>query len=655
MFKRIISALCAVAVAASGLCLTTCAAQPKTLVYEAEEAALNGVEVESGSGYSGGKYVSIKDSGSCTFTIEIPETGLYDFSFVSTGTGGEKLNDAAMDGERLGQFTSAADKLGDALITAVYAEKGTHKVRVLPSWGWINLDCLKITPSSAAKDYYAVSDTLINPNASEEAKELMSFLCECYGKYVITGQQCDGMNSAEYKAITAATGKSPAIIGLDLMDYTPSRVNRGASCKTVEQAIEFSEAGGIVTICWHWGAPDKYIKDGKDKNGNPTWWGGFYTDNVNMDFKKIMNKTDKEGYDLLMSDIDAIAVQLTKLRDAGVPVLFRPLHEASGGWFWWGSGGAEAYKKLWKTMYDKLTNEYGLNNLIWVWNGQKADWYPGDEYVDIIGEDIYPGTRVYAPQSSKFIEAADYTNSTKIVTLSENGCLFDIDKAAATGTLWSWFCVWGGDFAVSGGSLSEKYTEASMWKTVYNHEKALTLDEVVAMRNGTAPAETTDIGTAEVSGLSAKAWTGKALKPAVKVTLNGTTLTKGTDYTVSYKNNTDVGTASVTITGTGAYSGTLKKTFKINPPKETIKSISAKTGGFKVTYTKQTAATGYQIQYSTVKTMSGAGTKNVTAASKTITGLKSGKTYYVRVRSYTVVNGKKVYGAWSAIKSVKAG
>ncbi|MGN0578556.1 MAG: glycosyl hydrolase [Ruminiclostridium sp.] len=651
MLKRIISAICAFSLALSWLNFT-CFAAEKTLVYEAEDSVLNGLTIESGKDYSGGKCVSIKSSGNCTFTIKIPETGLYDFNFVSSGTGGDKINKAALDGELIGEFATGAEKLGDAVISAVYAEKGTHKVRVSCSWGWINLDCLKITPSAPSKDYYAVSDQLINPNASKEAKELMSFLADCYGKYVITGQQCEGMNSTEYKAITAATDKSPAIIGLDLMDYTPSRVKKGTSCKTVEQAIEFSDAGGIVTICWHWGAPEKYIKNGTDKNGNPAWWGGFYTDNVNMDFAKIMNKTDKEGYDLLMSDIDAIAVQLKKLCDAGVPVLFRPLHEASGGWFWWGSGGAEAYKKLWKTMYKKLTGEHGLNNLIWVWNGQNADWYPGDEYVDIIGEDIYPGTRIYSPQSSKFVEAADYTKSTKIVSLSENGCLFDIDKAAAAGTLWSWFCVWGGEFAVSGSTLSGKYTETSMWKTVYNHEKALTLDEVIALRSA---AQKTDISKAKVSGLTSKTWTGKAVKPAIKVTVNGNTLTKNTDYTVSYKNNTNVGTATVTITGKGDYKGTLTKTFRIIPPQEKIKSISALEGGFKVTYTKQTPATGYQIQYSTSKTMSSASSKSFKSAVGSITGLKSGKTYYVRVRSYTVVNGKKIYGTWSTVKSVKAG
>lgn len=486
--RRFAAAVCAAVCAVSAIpAVSSSAAETK---YEAENAVLSGMSVSSGSSYSGGKYVTMRQSGSCTFTIEVEKSGMYDFNFVSSGVGSDKTNNAALDGESIGTFTSVKDKLGDAKIYSVYVEKGSHKVKVTPSWGWINLDCLIVTEYSSDKDYYNVSKELINPDASENAQRLMSFLADNYGVNVISGQQCDGgINGNEFKAIKNQTGKTPAMLGMDLMRYTPTRVSKGDTCKTVENAIEFWNNGGIVTLCWHWNAPDKYLKSGTDENGNPRWWGGFYTSNLNMDFSAIMDGKDKEGYDLLMADIDAIAVQLKKLKQADVPVLFRPLHEASGGWFWWGSDGSEPYKKLWRLMYDKLTNEYGLDNLIWVWNGQSKDWYPGDEYVDIIGEDIYPGSRVYNPQSSKFVEAANYTDISKIVTLSENGCLFDVDKALSAGTVWSWFCVWAGDFCSYGTSISESYTEKSMWNKVYNHENVITLDEMPDIKTYPYPAE----------------------------------------------------------------------------------------------------------------------------------------------------------------------
>lgn len=486
--RRFAAAVCAAVCAVSAMpAVSSSAAETK---YEAENAVLSGLSVSSGSSYSGGKYVTMQQYGSCTFTINVEKSGMYNFNFVSSGVGGEKTNNAALDGENIGSFTSAADKLGDAKIYSIYMEKGSHKVKVTPSWGWINLDCLIISEYSSDKDFYNVSKELINPDASENAQRLMSFLADNYGKNVISGQQCDdAYNGNEFKAIKNYTGKTPALVGMDLMRYTPTRVKKGDVCYTVENAIDFWNRGGIVTLCWHWNAPDKYLKSGTDENGNPRWWGGFYTSNLNMNFSAIMNGKDKEGYDLLMADIDAIAVQLKKLQQAGVPVLFRPLHEASGGWFWWGSGGSAPYKKLWKLMYDKLTNEYELDNLIWVWNGQDKSWYPGDEYVDIIGEDIYPGNRVYNPQCSKFVEAANYTNTSKIVTLSENGCLFDVDKALSAGTVWSWFCVWSGNFCSYGTSISEDFSEKSMWNKVYKHENVITLDEMPDLKSYPYPAE----------------------------------------------------------------------------------------------------------------------------------------------------------------------
>ena len=124
------------------------------------------------------------------------------------------------------------------------------------------------------------------------------------------------------------------MLGLDMMDYSPSRRALGASSPTsVERAIEFHKEGGIVTFCWHWTADKKYILDGKDENGNPRWWGAFYTKNVTFDIEAVMNGSDPYGKEALDKDIAEIARQLLRLQDAGVPVLWRPLHEASGGWF----------------------------------------------------------------------------------------------------------------------------------------------------------------------------------------------------------------------------------------------------------------------------------------------------------------------------------
>ena len=164
-----------------------------------------------------------------------------------------------------------------------------------------------------------------------------------------------------------------------------------------------------------------------------------------------------------------------------------------------------------------------------------------------------------------------------------------------------------------------------------------------------------DFTKASVSGISAKTFTGKAITQKIAVRYNGKTLKSGTDYTVSYSNSKNVGTATVKITGKGSYSGTITKTFKIFPAKQEIKKLSAKSKGFSVTWVKKGSATGYEVQYSTSSSFKNASKATITSkntSSKTVSKLKSKTKYYVRVRSYTTVKGVKYYGAWSSTKTI---
>ncbi len=446
--------------------------------YEAENGKLsNDMSVISDSNASGGKSVGKfeNDRSYCQISITVPADAVYDIVIRSKAIGGSKENDIYADGKKVGTFTSENNKFSDYTVSAVSLTKGDHNIRIIKSWGWIELD--KITVKTGAKisnSTYNVTSSLVNRNATANTKKLYSFLKDSYGKYVITGQQCDGgINGNEFKAIKNLTGDYPALLGLDLMDYTPSRTAFGASSSAVEKAIEFANKGGIVTLCWHWNAPTEYLNS--TANSSDGWWGGFYTQSSKFDIAKVMNGQDAKGKKLLDRDIKEIAKQLKRLEKAGVPVIWRPLHEASGGWFWWGAKGSDAYKKLWKYLYKELTNTYGCNNLIWVYNGQSADWYPGDEYVDIVGEDIYPGNHVYDPQVSRFKQAINYGSKTKITALTENGCIFDIDSAVSINALWSWFMTWGGEFTVNGSNYSEKYTEKSVIQKMYASKYSLTL------------------------------------------------------------------------------------------------------------------------------------------------------------------------------------
>jgi mannan endo-1,4-beta-mannosidase len=446
--------------------------------YEAEDAACSGnvKKADSRKGYSGSGYVSgfSQDGDSCTFEIQISENGFYDLGFA-TAAGDYKENYVSVDGEQLGTITSEADSFSEVFLSRVYLEQGAHRVEVSKYWGYIDLDYLVVQTSAPLdSSIYNVSAELINKNATDNTKRLMSYLADNYGTNILSGQYCqDGMYGKEFTVIKNETGKTPAILGLDFIEYSPSRVAHGSTSSATELAIAYWNAGGIVTFCWHWNAPEKYLTG--------EWYSGFRTEATDIDLAKIMDGEDEEGYELLMEDIDAIATQLQVLQEAGVPVLWRPLHEASGGWFWWGASGAEAYKKLYRLLYDKLTNEYGLNNLIWLWNGQDVDWYPGDDYVDIIGEDLYPGEHVYTSQVNKYLQAVNYTDAKKMVVMSENGCVFDPSLAIRDGAMWGFWCTWGTEFVAKDIAIytySDQYTEKDKLIEFYNNEAVITQDEI---------------------------------------------------------------------------------------------------------------------------------------------------------------------------------
>lgn len=453
----------------------------KTVDYEAETARLLGgtsIQKEENMEYVEGFQ---EDADGMELDIFIDTTGFYDIHIINrSADGGYKENYLLVDGSKMGNFAIEGTEFTDSKLRRVYLEEGKHTVSIMKYWGWIHVDKIQIAQSAPLdEERFHIEPALVNPNAADCAKRLMTYLCDIYGKDILSGQYCDmGMYGKENAVIWKTTGKYPAMLGLDFIEYSPSRAAHGSTSKAVEYAIEYWESGGVVTFCWHWNAPEKYLTG--------EWYSGFYKEHTNIDLAKIMNGEDEEGYQLLMEDIDAIAEQMLKLQEADVPILWRPLHEASGGWFWWGNAGAEAYKQLYKLLYDRLTNEYQINNLIWVWNGQDANWYPGDEYVDIIGEDIYPGERVYTPQTAKYLDVLDYTPTKKMVVLSENGCLFDPDIALRDGAMWGYFGTWGGEFVaqnVNINLLSEQYTEEEMVKKVYNHEHVITRDELPDLKN----------------------------------------------------------------------------------------------------------------------------------------------------------------------------
>lgn len=461
---------------------------PKTLVQidpitvEAEDQTLSGnlTVAKSQKGYSGAGYVAgfKDDTDILNFKISIETTAFYDLVFT-TSADDHKENYVLADGVNVGDLVTDSKTFTESSISRVYLTQGEHEIGVQKNWGWINLDKLTLVRSEEPdSDIFNVKAGLSNPNATENTRRLMSYLIDIYGKQMLTGQYCDkGSIGTECAAIYNETGDYPAVLGLDFTNYSPASVAHGTIGTATTFARAYGEKGGIVTFCWHWTLPDQYCTD--------EWYSSFYTKSCSFSLSKALNGEDPEGYQVLLDGIDAIAQQLLILQESDIPVIWRPLHEASGGWFWWGASGPEAYKQLYILMYDKLTNEYGCNNLIWVWNAQSLSWYPGDEYVDMIGVDIYPGEQVYSSQVDKFLEYANFPKERKIVVLSENGCLYDPDLAVRDGAMWGFYATWSGDFVLKSpkfAKYSETYTDREMLKKVYSSEYMITRSELPDMR-----------------------------------------------------------------------------------------------------------------------------------------------------------------------------
>ena len=295
--------------------------------------------------------------------------------------------------------------------------------------------------------------SLSNPNASAEAKKLYDLLYypnEEFGVALSAQQESTWMGSEDYEFsyIYERTGKTPVIRGFDYMNDDFDGVNK--------RAIKWHSNGGFVTICWHCGS---------DFSGE---WKDAMEDEV-ADWEKMLTEGTKE-YKAMIKGMDKAAKALKKLSDKNIPVLWRPFHELDGDWFWWGKGGSENFRKLWQIMYDRYTNHWKLNNLIWVLGYshkmiKMEDWYPGDEYCDIIGADTYDiaiGTTLYRKVSG-------ITKAPKPLCLHEcgqNPAVSDFKKAP-----WSYFMTWHTEY------LTDKNTNEAL-RELYNSDVVITLDEL---------------------------------------------------------------------------------------------------------------------------------------------------------------------------------
>ncbi|KAK0649977.1 GH26 endo-beta-1,4-mannanase, partial [Cercophora newfieldiana] len=386
---------------------------------------------------AGTGYVTGFDEGSdkVTFNVSSATTRLYDFTIRVAAIYGDKRTSVVLNGGASSEvYFPAATGFANIPAGQVLLQAGSNSIDIVSNWGWYLLDSITLTPS-APRPAHNIVTAPQNPAADAGAKALYSYLRSIYGKKILSGQQ--ELSHANW--IGKLTGKIPALVSVDLMDYSPSRVERGTVGTAIEEALVHHNRGGIVSLLWHWNAPTGLYDTEENK-----WWSGFYTRATDFDVEAALSSTTNANYTLILRDIDAIAVQLKRLQDAGVPVLFRPLHEAEGAWFWWGAKGPEPAKKLWLLLHDRLTNYHKLNNLLWVWNSILPAWYPGDATVDILSADVY--AKGNGPISTQYNELIELGRDTKMIAATEVGAAPLPSLLQAYEAHWLYFAVWGNDF-----------------------------------------------------------------------------------------------------------------------------------------------------------------------------------------------------------------
>lgn len=181
-------------------------------------------------------------------------------------------------------------------------------------------------------------------------------------------------------------------------------------------------------------------------------------------------------------DIDKVSEQLARLRDEGIAVLWRPLHEASNGYFWW-SKDEESYKWLWKLMYQRQTEYHKLNNLIWVWSAQNARWYVGDDYCDVLSLDVYSSNASKDGQVNSLLFLQGISKN-KPIAMSECGTTPDIQSIADEKAMWSYIGQWGGNYLMNEeGKLSEEFNSEADLITMYNNNLTVTRDKLPAFNH----------------------------------------------------------------------------------------------------------------------------------------------------------------------------
>ncbi len=449
-------------------------------------------------GFNGTGFICIGDNKYVTLDISVPSSQYYDITVrvlsngtkLSVMTGGDKETRSpdgdymTLDGTVYGAlYTDGGNEFESYTLKGVYLGKGEQKLtlQVLAGTAYIDEVTIK-NGGTVQKLAYEVSNACVIPDPSLNTKTVKRYLADVYGNRVLTGQFVSSGTNTEINAIYMSTGRYSAVRCADIGIFTEYYQGYDKNDENeINTAINWWKSGGLVSYSWYWKSPRE---DDSSYFREITRFD--LTKAITKDEVCVLSPASLEAYVqtgriskeclLLINDIDAVAQKLKLLEAADVPVLFRPLPEAGNGWYWWGCD-KDSYLWLYNFIYRRFTEYHNFTNLIWVWNGESYDYYPGDEYVDIVGMDIYTNSDISG--NSRMMDATGYTIKSKCTALTECGRIPDPDSLARDGAYWLWFALWKGDYIInSNGSIQYSHVTATDLDYAYNNELFITRDEL---------------------------------------------------------------------------------------------------------------------------------------------------------------------------------
>lgn len=477
--------------------------------YEFEDATLTGCTVQTpgsaryNKGASGDSFVFLEDGGeSAAVTVNVETAGAYTINLCYSSPYGDKSHNFYVNGVDQGQFSCPKNKTGEWFTMSLGSVKlnaGDNEIKIVSGWGWTNIDYITVETATYA-EISASQNTCSDPKATKETKNLMSYLASIYGKNTIAGQQEIYANGPhgfeeEFEYINNLTGHYPAIRGFDYGNFCCPAF--GSDDGSTDRVIDWvKNRNGIATASFHLNVPTDFAS--YTIGSRIDWSNTTYSQKTDFSPSKAATEGTKDNQ-YYMEALTILAKEFKELEAQGVPVIWRPLHEAEGGggetgsWFWWGREGSEAYKKLWIYTYKTLTETFDCHNLIWEWNSypysSSENWYPGDEYVDIIGYDKYNCTNYSTGEiarndsaiSSTFYNIMEKYGNKKMVSMAETDSIPALENLTGEKAGWLYIMPWydGGSEDINFVSSSKFNTKESLTE-FYQSDYCITLDELPA-------------------------------------------------------------------------------------------------------------------------------------------------------------------------------